>query len=738
MGQGSGGQEGIFLKKLLLSRSHNEYLVQKLDLFVNYKTTGALKETHLDKYDSPVILEVDKNHLQQVNYPITLLPKGKDRYEVVLPEKGESYTLYNYKTEAFEGITTKYSRAENKILSIGQWYETPNLKFRLVKNSSPSNFAKGLDNIIISLSTVNAAANNIISNLTVEFDSEINSVMIITKSGYNLRETVNFLNETVAELIEKRKADKSLVNKNTLEYIDENKEIVRKKLDSSAANLNEIRKNGKIYDVEGKSENLVSKIQQLETKKEDLVGKINALNRVRTSLNTNLDNMINLNIAGVEDGGFGATVSELKVLYEKRIELATIYTPNSEPMREINRLISEARGNSNGRINHYTSLYLQELAKVNQGIAEIENGLIDMPSEQRAYIDAEREYKIIENSYNTLLTKQAESQVRMATNKSDLMVIDPAKDLGQGPIGPNVATFKYGIIGLLLSIPLLYILIGELLDSKIRSVNELVSALKIPLLGVIGKNNHDNNLTVLERPMSSISEAFRGVRTNLRFLYKEEGKSKVILVTSSVGGEGKTYSSINIASVLGLSGKKTILLGMDLRKPKIFGDFKINNKFGISNYLSGSVEMDEIINKTTIPALDVATSGPIPPNPSELLMSDKNRNFIEKLKELYDFIIIDSPPVGLVADSFELMKLSDANVYVVRHEFTEKYMLKMIAEKYHSGEVENLGLIYNDYVAKQSYGYGYGYGYGYFEEDKNYEEPMLVKIRNKIKTIFRK
>jgi len=119
-------------------------------------------------------------------------------------------------------------------------------------------------------------------------------------------------------------------------------------------------------------------------------------------------------------------------------------------------------------------------------------------------------------------------------------------------------------------LPLLYILVGELLDSKIRSVKELLNALKIPLLGVIGKNNHQNNLTVLEQPKSTISEAFRGVRANLRFLYKEDGKSKVILITSSVGGEGKTYSSINIASVLGLSGKKTILLGMDLRKPKIW------------------------------------------------------------------------------------------------------------------------------------------------------------------------
>ena len=294
-----------------------------------------------------------------------------------------------------------------------------------------------------------------------------------------------------------------------------------------------------------------------------------------------------------------------------------------------------------------------------------------------------------------------ETQIRVATNKSDITVIDKAKNLGQGPIAPDVQRTKFSIIGGLLLLPLLILGISEALDNRVRNIKELLQATKIPLLGVVGKNTHENNLTVLDQPRSSISEAFRGIRANLRFLHKENTKSKVILVTSSVGGEGKTYVSINIASVLGLSGKKTILLGMDLRKPKIFGDFKIDNKYGISNFLTGEVKMEEIINKTRIPDLYVATSGPIPPNPSELLMSERNIEFIEELKNHYDFIIIDSPPVGLVADSFELMKYADASIYVVRNEYTEKYMLKMITEKYHKHEVQNLGLVYNDYQSQQ-------------------------------------
>ncbi|MBS1571316.1 MAG: gliding motility protein, partial [Bacteroidetes bacterium] len=205
-GQG-GNQDGVLLKKLLLSRTHNEYLVNELDLYTNYTTKGLIKETYLDKYDSPILLEIDKNHLQQVNYPITFIPKGKDRYEVVLPAEGQSLSLYNYKTESMQPVQN-YARQQNKVISIGEWYEAPNLKFKLNKNPSPSPII--FQNIIVSLSTVNDAVNTIINTLSIEFDKEINSMMVISKKGYNLNGTVNFLNISVDELIKKRLKDQNV------------------------------------------------------------------------------------------------------------------------------------------------------------------------------------------------------------------------------------------------------------------------------------------------------------------------------------------------------------------------------------------------------------------------------------------------------------------------------------------------------------------------------------------------
>lgn len=703
-GQG-GNQDGIYLKKMLLSRSHNEYLVKNLKLYLNYSTKGLLKSTYIDETDSPVFVEIDENYPQTINTAITLIPKGNKRYEVILDKENKGI-VYNYATESYE-MGKDPAASHNRIISVNEWYTAPNLKFRLVEN--PETPKIKLENIIFNLVSVNDAVNGIVSSLNVDFDKEINSIMIITKKGYNLNSTVRFLNISVEELKKKRQEDKGTVDKNTENYIAENLSKIRVKLDSAASAMNTLKTKEKLYDIKDRDEKSLTEIKELESKKAELLTRINALNAIRNTLaSQNIEKLININAAGVEDGMFTATVAELKNLYAKKREMATIYTSNSEPMREINRLINEARGNSANSMRNYYSTYNNELANLEQKIRKLDADLVTFPEKQRIFLDAERGYNMIESVYNSLLSKQNDTQIRIASTKSDLTVIDPAKNLGQGPIAPNIQKTKYTIVGFFLLLPFIFISVTEIFDNKIRNVREVAKVTKIPLLGVVGKKNNDNNLTVLEQSKSTISEAFRGIRSNMRFLLTDGEEHKVILVTSSVGGEGKTYISINLASVLALSGKRVILLGMDLRKPKIFGDFDIENEYGVSNYLTGDVTLDQIINKTKMDMLDIVTAGPIPPNPSELLMSERNIKLIQDLREQYDYVIIDSPPIGLVADAFELMEFSDLNIYVVRHEYTEKYMLKMIMDKYQDEEVKHLGLIYNDYVFQKGYGYGYG------------------------------
>ncbi len=601
----NGNQDGIYIKKILMSRSLNEYLVNKLDLYTTYTTKGVIKQTYLDQDDSPVILRIDKTHLQQTNYPITIIPKGHDKYEIVLPEEGHAITLYNYTTEAVERVGS-YKRPANKIIGIDEWYTSPNLRFKLEKNPNPPLI--NYENINVTLKSVSESVGNIVSTLSVSFDPELPSIMIIGKSGYNLNGTVRFLNIAIEELIKKRLEDTNTVDKNTLDYLAENILKVRKKLDSSAANLNQIKVDNKLYDMTNLDSKTFAELKNLESKRAELLAKMKNLDQVRNVVNSNnIEKIINISSAGIEDGVFSASVSELKALYAKRREMATIYTPNSEPMREINRLINEARLNSTNGLRQYYSTFDQELSNLNSQVQKIDSELYSLPEKQRLFLDSERGYNIIEATYNTLLSEQAKAQMRIVSNKSNLTIIDKAKNLGQGPIAPDIKMTQNGIIGGLLLIPLLLIAVSEVLDNRVRNIKEIVSVIKIPLLGVIGKNTEDSSLSVLDRPKSSIAESFRGIRSNLKFLLDDTKESKIILITSSISGEGKTYNSMNLATVLAISGKKTVLVGMDLRKPKIFGDFKFTNKNGVSNYLTGEVTLEQIVNSTQIPSLDVIT-----------------------------------------------------------------------------------------------------------------------------------
>ncbi|WP_449400345.1 hypothetical protein [Chryseobacterium wanjuense] len=262
-GQG-GNQDGVYLKKLLLSRSHNEYLVKELDLFVNYSTKGVIKSTYLDKDDSPVFLQIDKSHPQQLSYPITLIPKSGNTYEVVLPDEGQSTNLYSYVAEGFVNINP-YERPANKIIKIGE-YNSPNLRFRLIANPVVPKIK--FTNIIVNLNSVNQSVNDIVSTVGVEFDKEINTIMIITKKGYNLNSTVNFLNKSVSELQKKRLADKMTVDRNTAVYLQGNLNTIRKKLDSSANLLNYMKTTEKLYDIKDRDEKSLTRIKELEAKKQ--------------------------------------------------------------------------------------------------------------------------------------------------------------------------------------------------------------------------------------------------------------------------------------------------------------------------------------------------------------------------------------------------------------------------------------------------------------------------------------
>ena len=330
------------------------------------------------------------------------------------------------------------------------------------------------------------------------------------------------------------------------------------------------------------------------------------------------------------------------------------------------------------------------------------------------------------------MQRRAEAQILKASNTPDNEVLDIARMDRIVKTSPRTST-NYLIallVGLL--IPALYLFLKDFFNMTITDRKDVEKLTRFPVIGQVAQTKDTNPLVVINSPKSPIAESFRSIRTNIEFLTQGKTKS-TILVTGDMQSVGKTFNSINIASIYAFYGKKTVLLGFDLRKPKLFQEFGLSNSVGITSFLSNKEPFDNVIQTPSMVSnLDIITSGPIPPNPAELIASEKCDEFFRLLKERYDYIIIDTPPLGLVTDSYLLMRFADVKVFIVRQGVTNKNIFGSVIKDLEDRKLDvsivingietnkgYYGKSYGNY--RYGYGYAYGYGYGrYGSKDRSY------------------
>ena len=293
------------------------------------------------------------------------------------------------------------------------------------------------------------------------------------------------------------------------------------------------------------------------------------------------------------------------------------------------------------------------------------------------------------------------------------------------------------IIGIL--IPFALIIGIDYFNNKIIDKSDIEKVTTIPLLGTIGHALSDSYLSVIKTPKSPLSESFRAFRTNLQYL-PVENKCKIISILSVLSGEGKTFCAINLASIIAMSNKKILLAGFDLRKPKIHRIYNLDNKTGLSTYLIGKSSFEEIIHSSTIENLFIAPSGPVPPNPAELIDSDRMKEFFTEARKKFDFIIIDTPPIAIVTDAILLSKFSDINLFILRQNYSTKNILPLLNDLYKNKEIKNMSLLINDIKVSGYYGYDYvvgsGYSYGYRHEYYG-DEPKKQTFKRVLRRFFK-
>ena len=609
----------------LQSRSHNEAVVDRLQYYVNYFKDGEYQQINAYK-KAPFLVEADTSAYQVLGKQFKITFKDSVTYTLETDFVAKNYTLQNYHTKEKKGQYIE-AQAFQKEYKLGEKIKLPFLTATLV----PFEEVGVVPNTpyYISFSNFDGRVKKYL-NMNIRPESSGSSVLRLRLIGLNKAKLVDYLNTSVQVLSENMLERKNLFATKTIRFIDSSLAQQSKELGNVEDELNAFRSKNEIFNLESEGQELSGKLNTLDLRKEAINQEINYYNTLEDYLTTRTDyrNVPAPSVAGISEASIVSGVGRIVALAEERNKLQYSYKEGAPVFDDIDRRIDAVKRVLLENIRSSKELKNQELATINSNIAQYESEIRGLPKEQQELLKIERRYNLSQGSYNLFLSKRSEAGLVKAANVSDVLVVDKAKDTGGGQIGPNtqlnyMMALLFGFV-----VPFLFVFIKSFFDNRIQTVKDIERLSTIPILGVIGKSRLENNLAVLSTPKSAVAESFRAIRSSLQFMYKKQGVTgaKTVLVTSSVSGEGKTFTSINIASVFALSEKKTILLGLDLRRPKIFDDFEINNKVGIVNYLIGDASTQEIIQKTKVEHLDVITSGPIPPNPSELLMGETMKN----------------------------------------------------------------------------------------------------------------
>lgn len=721
----------------LQSRSHNELVVEKLQYYIDYLVQGEYNL--IDAYGAvPFELELDKKKGQLIGALISITFVSESVYELKITFENSSVPLIHY-ADASRSITNVAVGEFKKRFKVGQEVVLPFLNWRLNIKDNPG-FYKG-NEYFVRFNDFDGTVSNY-KGIGVRADDKGGSVLTLSMQGTNKARLVDYLNATVKMLIKRQLDSKNQFATNTIAFIDSTLVSMESQLKETGNELKSFRKDKNIIDVEDGGVKFSDRILKYDVEKDEITRKIAYYNSLRSYLKSSVDysKLPAPSVAGIEDPNIVVNVSKLIALSAQRSEMA--YAVKSEKIFKDfdNQMLAVKNVLLENIVTAKQSLQY-DLATVNSKIGASESVIKQLPEDQQELIKIKRKYDLSDNIYTTFLQKRSEADIVKAANLSDIHFIDPAKDVGGGLIGPKTSVNYVLALFLGILIPLIVVLIIFFINNSIQNTEELSNLTNIPLIGVIGVNRDKTALAVYNKPKSALSESFRAIRSSLQFLYKKQNVdgAKTLMITSSVSGEGKTYCSINIATVFALSEKKTVIVGLDLRKPKLFEEFNLNNDKGVVNYLINESSVDEITNATEIPFLDVILSGPIPPNPAELIISERLGDLMRELKQKYDYIILDTPPVGLVSDALELDQYCDVTLYIVRQNFSKKDMITLLNNRVKRGELKNTSIVLNGFENKAKYGTGYGYGYGYgygnntYAEGYHEKEPVVSTISKVVK-----
>lgn len=579
-----------------------------------------------------------------------------------------------------------------------------------------------------SLNSVKNTANSLRNRLNVNASSKQSTVIEIA-----IRDEVPERGEDIIDNLMKlyNKAaiqDKNVLAANTLKFVDDRLKFVSSDLDSVEGSLQQFKSNNKITDISSQGQIFLQTVSVNDQKISDINMQLAVLDQVEAYVKSKGTT------GGIVPATMGINDPILSNLLQKLTELELQYTQLKTLVPENNpQLISVVDGMEKLRPGIMENIQNQrrsmiagreDLISTNERYTSMLRGI---PRKEMELLGITRQQAIKSGIYTFLLQKREETMLSFASTVADSRIIDHAES-SDIPVSPKKKIIFLGAIlgSIILGVGMVYL--KDLLTQSIQGKSELEKYTAIPVLGEIVYDRSKTPIVISEGKRSFVAEQFRHLRTSLSYLGIDENHKKV-LITSSISGEGKSFVVTNMGITLSLMNKKVAVLEFDLRKPKLSEQFKLPRNTGITSFLIGKKQPEEIIFETSFSNLFFLPSGPIPPNPSELISNGRLNILLDYLQKNFDYILIDSAPVNPVTDSFILSKLSDVTLFIVRHDFTPKLMLQKLERLFRTDKLKNPAIIYNGVKGKGLVGnrYGYGYGYGYTEDLKPWWRKVLGK-----------
>jgi tyrosine-protein kinase Etk/Wzc len=575
------------------------------------------------------------------------------------------------------------------------------------------------------------------NNLNIEILNPDANTLKVTFKDYNTQKARDIVSVIDSVYLEETIAQKTKAQEQTLQFLEENLEITEARLTSAEQRLESFMRENKTLDVKDDVSRIITKIEDLDKQKISLRLRVAYLDDLQELILSDKDiKAFTPSMSDVGDVQLIRLVEELNNFQQERTLMLTRSKEQSYAVKAINLSIENLKSAILNAVSQNRKLAFQQLSGLEQQIREFEKSFLTLPGKETEFARIKRFYDLYEKYYMLLMEKKAEFGIAKAGMVPNFVILYPA-DLANTPVFPQKIYVYLVCIGLALLCSFFLVVVRFLFDNTITSQIELENSVAATILGGVPaykKGQLDvSRLVVNRNPKAAISESFRSIRTNLDFVSPSE-QCKVISITSTVSGEGKTFVALNLGGIIALSEKRVLIIDLDMRKPKIHLGLDVNNDRGISTVLIGRDEVHSCINKTDIKNLDFIAAGPTPPNPSELILRSEFSTTLDELKKVYDVIILDTPPVGLVTDAVLLMKKADIQVYVVRANYSKKSSKNTINKLVKNTGFSNLCLILNAVNSFSNVGYGYGnsYGYGYYDEDHQ-NEGIVERLKKLIK-----